>query len=131
MCVGLIDYFSDPKIAGTNEAAPSKPMENVSLFFLFSLPCQRSQLNIIEECSSEYHKLGIFLLRDDNGYKIKRIEKTKHYIPDEIMTEMFQEWIKLPGDHSWKTLIKCLNKCCLNVLAKDIEDALRYNGVNI
>ena len=46
------------------------------------------------------------------------------------MTVIFQDWIA-SGNHSWKELIECLKKCNLNKLAKEIEDALRYNELSI
>ena len=73
-------------------------MEDVSLFFLLSLPSLRGQLNIIQRCASNYWQLGIFLLRDDDGSNIKRIEMANHYKPDDVMTEIFREWIASSQD---------------------------------
>ena len=93
------------------------------------MPTSKGQLSIIQRCASNYFQLGIFLLNDDDGSKIKRMEMANHYKPEDIIREIFQEWIA-SGDHSWKVLIDCLKMCSLNTLAGDIEDGLRHNGVS-
>ena len=104
--------------------------KDATLPFLHSLPTQKGEISIVKKCASDYSQIGIFLLNDDDGLKVKRIELTKHYRPEAIMNEIFQEWIA-SGDHSWRVLIDTLKMCSLNTLAKDIRAGLIHNGVSI
>ena len=53
VCVGLLYYFWLSKTAGDNDTSPRRLTEDVSLFFLLSLPSQRGPLNIIQKCASK------------------------------------------------------------------------------
>ena len=123
MCLSLIN-------SGEADASARTLKNDATLPFLHSLRTPRGELSIVQRCASHYSQLGIFLLNDDDGSKIKRIELTKHYRPEAIMNEIFQEWIA-SGDHSWRVLIEQLKMCNLNTLAKDVRDSLRHNGVQI
>ena len=104
--------------------------KDATLPFLHSLHTPRGKLGILQRCASHYSQLGIFLLNDDDGSKIRRIELTHHYRPEVIMNEIFQEWIA-SGDHSWRMLIDTLKTCSLNTLSRDVRDGLRHNGLEI
>ena len=44
-----------------------------------------------------------------------------HYKPDDVMTEIFREWIASSQDLLCKGLIKYLRMCSLNTLTEQIE----------
>ena len=104
--------------------------KDATLPLLHSLPTQKGDLSIVKKCAAHYSEIGIFLLNDDDGSKVKRIELGHHYKPEAIMNEIFLEWIA-SGDHSWKVLIDTLKMCSLNTLAKDVRAGLIHNGVSI
>lgn len=47
-----------------------------------------------------------------------------HDQPRDAMYEIFKQWINKDVECSWDKLVKCLNVCQENVLAKEIEDCL-------
>ena len=89
------------------------------------------KLKIIERTAARYSTLGVFLLNDHDGSRVKRIEMSNHYKPEAIMTEVFQEWIGTDSEHTWRRLVGCLNDCSLKTLARDVKEALKQHGVFI
>ena len=123
MCLSLLN-------PGEAIASAKTLTKDATLPFLHSLHTPRGELSTIQRCASHYSQLGIFLLNDDDGSKIKTIELTHHYRPEAIMNEIFLEWIA-SGDNSWRVLIEHLKTCSLNTLAKDVREGLKHNGVEI
>ena len=44
---------------------------------------------------------------------------------DDILYAIFQEWLTVDKDASWKKLVQCLKDVGLNSLATDIEQNLK------
>ena len=74
--------------------------------------------------------LGICLLNDHDGNKVIQIEQDNNYKqPEPTMRAIFQEWLE-SQDYSWSILIKYLQRCNFNNLAKDVKDALIENRIS-
>ena len=50
----------------------------------------------------------------------------KHVVKD-TMHYIFSKWVQKDTERSWQKLIECLRMYDLDVLAKDIEDALKQH----
>ena len=77
------------------------------------------------EIQNEYETLGIQLLNDSDGLKIRSIETAQRGDPLRIMVVILQEWLQGKGrlPVTWQTLVECLRDANLNVVAGYIEDA--------
>ena len=115
------------------ESTAMRLTKDASLPFLQCLPqpSKSDNINIIQRAAPEYNMLGILLLDDGDGSKIRSIEMTQHHQTEAVMREVFREWIATAQDHSWKKLIDSLRVLNLRTLAKEIEDALKENNVPI
>lgn len=73
-----------------------------------------------------YGTFGGCLLIDDNGNKVKGIEKTKQGDQVLITEEILRRWLNGEGRYpiEWGTLVKCLRHAELNVVADYIDDKL-------
>ena len=79
----------------------------------------------MEGIGTNYDRLGTFLLRDDFGNKISKIERDFKKT-DEILREIFIQWINLGKSSTWESLVKYLKVCNLLVLAENIEAVIEY-----
>lgn len=84
-------------------------------------------INIPLEVGTHYQQLGILLLNDQWGSRVDSIvHKHQHRGPECINVAILQEWIEGKGmPLTWEALVETLEKIQLNVLAKDIRDALK------
>ena len=56
----LLTIFDFLKLQVPNDTPPRRLTEDVTLFYLLSLPSLRGQLNIIQRCASSYWQIRIF-----------------------------------------------------------------------
>ena len=84
------------------------------------------RLNIFEKIGSKYEDFGILLLEDEEGEKVKAIEKEQRGEAVSINREIFREWLRRRGATpvSWRTLVNVLNDVGLKTLATDITNTL-------
>lgn len=94
-------------------------------------PCEISPgrdrpIDIAAEIGTDYSKLGTFLLDNNNGKKVKNIEKSELGDPVDIAVAILKVWIEGKGRMpvTWRTSVTCLWKTDLNVLADDVETVL-------
>ena len=82
------------------------------------------------EIQNEYETLGIQLLNDSDGLKIRSIETAQRGDPHRITVVILQEWLQGKGrlPATWQTLVECLRDAKLNVVASYIEDAFSQGG---
>ena len=82
--------------------------------------------DIVAEIQNDYKQLGMRLLEDSNGLRLKGIEKAKHGNPVDITDEILQQWLQGSGrlPVTWQTLIECLRDAKLTIAADRIEAAL-------
>ena len=80
-------------------------------------------VNIIEKISTNYFKLGIFLLKDDDGDEMDAVIEKCGSDATKINLEVLKRWLKGKGKEpvSWATLASELKQCGLTVLAKTIR----------
>ena len=121
-------------VPSTAAVQSTRVTHNATLPHLQTLPYKtkhgNNNLKIIERTAAQYLTLGIFLLNDVDGSAVKRIELENHFKPVATMTAIYHEWIGTQVDHTWKTLIRHLNDCRLGTLARELEDALKQNGIS-
>ena len=77
------------------------------------------------EIQNEYETLGMQLLNDSDGLKIRSIETAQRGDPHRITVVILQEWLQGKGrlPVTWQTLVECLRDANLHVVAGYIEDA--------
>ena len=80
-------------------------------------------IDIVEEIGPDYEFFGTLLLKDNNGNKIKIIEKSERGDVLRIVAEILRQWLKGKGrlPVTWHTLIQCMRKSNLNVLSDQME----------
>ena len=83
-------------------------------------------IDIVEEIGSDYELFGTLLLEDNNGNKIKIIEKSERGDVLRIVAEILRQWLKGKGRRpvTWQTLIQCMRDSKLNVLLDHMERSL-------
>lgn len=115
--------------SGSGSAPDMELQVSLPVLQNFTYKIRGEKLNIIEKTAPSYKTIGINLLNDRDGSITKGIEMANAYKPEPTMVAIYEKWITAAKDHSWKKLICCLKDCDLNVLALDIEDALKENGI--
>ena len=85
----------------------------------------------IKESIDDYNILGTFLLNDNTGVTLKKIENDfKH--TNKILDEIFDRWMRGEGQvgkersNTWRMLVKYLRIAKLHVLADEIESVLEF-----
>ena len=73
---------------------------------------QSKFIDIAEEIGADYELFGTLLLEDNNGNKIKIIEKSERDDVLRIVAEILQQWLKGKGrlPVTWHTLIQCMRE---------------------
>ena len=83
-------------------------------------------IDIAVKIGTDYELFGTFLLQDNDGNKVKSIERSERGDPLRITVEILRQWLqgngKLPV--SWQTLVQCLRNSNLNVISDSIETSL-------
>ena len=80
-------------------------------------------INIPEEIGTKYVQFGAFLLDDRNGSRVKVIAHKHQNNPEQINTEILQQWLVGSGKEpaTWATLVTVLRAIELFTLADEIE----------
>ena len=85
----------------------------------------------IKDSIGEYNTLGTFLLNDNDGVILQRIENDfKH--SSEILDKIFDRWVRGEGQigrersNTWEKLVECLRNSKLHALADKIESVLKF-----
>jgi hypothetical protein len=92
------------------------------------VPEKGVSIRIMDRIGSHYHTLGIYLLDDEDGGKIKTIEYDRRWTAN-ILGEIFHCWItghQIRDANTWEKLVEYLGYAKLTVLAKEIDDVLRF-----
>ena len=81
------------------------------------------RINIPQEIGSNYYYLGLHLLDDPSGKRVRSLEREYRQNPEHINTEILWEWTTGKGKKpvSWETLIEVLRDIELGTLASEIE----------
>ena len=89
---------------------------------LTQFPGRNGPINIPELIGTNYTVVGIALLDDDTGAKVRAIERAKMGEAAEINLEILMKWLGGKGisDITWGGLINALRPFC-RTLAEDIE----------
>ena len=88
---------------------------------LMNLPTSGSAIKIIQQSSAQYRKIGIILLNDRYGARIGAIQKSNRGQYEDIILEIYKEWLAEDPNCSWVTLTDCFRQCGLHSLARSIE----------
>ena len=88
--------------------------------------------DIVAEVQNSYQQLGMQLLDDANGLRVKSIETAKRGDPGDITVEVLRQWLQGKGRSpvTWEMLVECLQKANLNVPADYIEKTLFQRGMS-
>ena len=73
---------------------------------------------------TDWKKLGIYLLDDNDGTLIHKIEKSNHYDQEDCLCAMIREYLK-SGNVSWETVLSSLRSANYINLATTIENDVR------
>ena len=86
--------------------------------------------DIVAEIQNDYEILGIQLLEDSNGLRVKSIETAQRGDPLRITVVILQQWLQGQGrlPVTWQTFVECLQSAKLNNVAGYIEDTLPQEG---
>ena len=84
-------------------------------------------LNVIGRIAGHYSTFGIHLLQDDNGDRVKLIERDHRYDGAEAITaEIIKKWIDGGGSTcTYEHLIECIEKVRLGALAGELRELIR------
>ena len=89
-------------------------------------------IDIAAKIGTDYELFGTFLLQDNDGNKVKTIERSERGDSLRITVEILRQWLqgngKLPV--SWQTLVQCLRNSNLNVISDSIETSLLEHGLS-
>ena len=80
------------------------------------------RINIPQEISTNYLKVGILLLGDETGARVESIEHRYRGNSEQISTEILEQWINGKGKQpvTWGMLVEVLRDVQLTTLARDI-----------
>ena len=90
------------------------------------------KLDIIQNTSASYTKLGMHLLDDDNCVIVDGLEEKYRHDPVKIVTAIYKKWISgtatgtVRKPVAWQTLVGVLRDIDLNTLADHIEANLTH-----
>lgn len=89
-------------------------------------------VDVAAQIGTDYELFGTFLLDDENGHKVKSIERTEHGDSLRITVEILRQWLQGKGRSpvTWQTLIACLRDTHLNVIADTVERTLLGQDVD-
>ena len=103
-----------------------------TLPLLRKFPVKDGFADIAAQIGTDYELFGTFLLDDENGHKVKNIERTERGDSLCITVEILRQWLQGKGRNpvTWQTLIACLRDTHLNVIADNIERTLPRQDVD-
>ena len=95
-------------------------------------PVKNGFIDIAAKIGTDYELFGTFLLEDDDGNKVKTIERSERGDPLRITVEILRQWLqgngKLPVN--WQTLVQCLQDTNLNAISESIKISLLENNLS-
>ena len=123
-CYITILYYFNHDCIGTVSTVADKPTLPTLITFPLgcSYPCC---INIASRVGKEYWKLGILLLKDDNGHIVDAIVSDHRQDGIEmIILKIFQKWIDGVGQKpvNWGTLVTVFRHLGLDELARQIQE---------
>ena len=88
-------------------------------------PGKRGNVNISQEIGINFFKVGVLLLNDHTGARVKAIKYKCRGDIEHVCLEVFQLWMQGSGRQpvSWQTLVEVFTEADLMTLAGIIEDA--------
>ena len=98
------------------------------MYLLKSLKTKSGEkISIIKQVAPHWTDFALGLDFDPTGTTIQTIEKKRLYDPEACCKEMMEMWLEGKGRQpaTWELLVEILRDCDLNVLAKEVEDAVR------
>ena len=98
---------------------------SVDIREIIVFPGKRGNVNISQEIGINFFKVGVFLLNDRTGARVRAIEYKYCGDIEQICLEVFQLWMQGSGRQpvSWQTLVEVFREAGLMTLAGMIEDA--------
>lgn len=101
---------------------------------LLNFECSnKEKVNISVEVGIKYVEFGSLLLPYDvTGAKVKNMAHRHHHDPEQIVTEILQEWLTGKGKQpvTWSTLVDVLHDIGLTTLADDISKVQYQSSQN-
>ena len=98
-------------------------MERPNLITLMKLTTSTgAEIKVIENSANYYKPVGVILLNDRYGERVKTIENDLRGKGEAIIREIYITWMKEDTNFSWMTLTECFRDCNLHRLASDIEE---------
>ena len=95
-------------------------------------PVRNGFIDIAAKIGTDYELFGTFLLQDDDGNKVKNIERSERGDPLRITVEILRQWLqgngKLPVN--WQMLVQCLQDSNLNVVSESIKISLMESNLS-
>ena len=88
---------------------------------LKKFPTPSGDINIMQEVVPRYEQLGNILLQSPNGIRVLGIEKSKPHSVDDVVYEIFRQWLQEDADATWVKLVQCLKEVNLIPLAHKID----------
>ena len=79
-------------------------------------------IDVAQRIGTNWRKFGIQLMDDTDGSVMSKLDKKHHSDSDEILEEMFSEWIQGKGSAcTWSRLLECLRRCKCHALTDELE----------
>ena len=88
---------------------------------LLTLQTNEGNINIIRRSALRYRDIGTILLDDRHGDQVDVFEHNKSGNAQDVILEIYKEWLRQDSNCSWTILTRCLRQCGLNSLASSIE----------
>ena len=88
---------------------------------LEKFPHPSGNINIMKEVVPQYKQLGNILLQSPNGTRVLGIETSKPHSVDDVVYEIFRQWLQEDADATWDKLVQCLKEVNLSPLAHKID----------
>ena len=85
-------------------------------------PTLRQLTDVIEECSTRWHDLGVQLLEEHTGSRI--LNEIENDCPSSVVKccrKMFDRWLEQQPNASWDQLLTALNRIGMNSAAEHIR----------
>ena len=94
---------------------------------LYQLKSVDGKVQVIKRVAPCWYDLGILFNFDKSGTQLEIIKAEYRNEPVPCCRAMFQYWLKGNGrgPHSWRTLIELLEDSDLEVLAREVRNALK------
>ena len=88
---------------------------------LEKFPHPSGDINIMQEVVPRYQQLGNILLQSPNGARVLGIERSKPHNVNDVVYEIFRQWLEEDADATWNKLVQCLKDANLSSLAKKMN----------